>query len=304
MTVQTTQAQEARISSAPKVNNLLINPGFEIWQRGAGPFTVTSAGYFFTADEWAIHRGDSTSFSVSRNSVPLTGDYCAQVTLSGWTGPNWGLMKQGIEPASARSLEGKYLTFSAWVKTDFERRCRLAIFDYASSGGVAFSSYHTGDSTWQRLTVIKEIQTGLTSDSDAPHNFPLSAVLTVENSGVVYIDSAVVVEGYFPEGVPFVPPNPSDDLARSQRFYYADSGYQSSHIFRGDVISGYNYFVDKVYKTPMYATPTITKTGGNEAGFSATSNFHISPWGLIEYRESTATASARFFWTNISAEVS
>ena len=49
--------------------NLLINPGFEIWQRGAGPAVISPSGFSFQADEWEAvsinSSGQAMGYSVS-----------------------------------------------------------------------------------------------------------------------------------------------------------------------------------------------------------------------------------------------
>src|SRR5262252_6904714 len=63
--------------------NLLTNGGFEIWQRGNGPFTT--AGTALSADRWASLSSGAPTVSVSRNTanVDSSSAACAAVTPSG-----------------------------------------------------------------------------------------------------------------------------------------------------------------------------------------------------------------------------
>ena len=194
--------QEARISQAPFVNNLLINPGFEIWQRGNGPFTSNPG---FSTDEWKIYATGTPSVSVSRNSASKFGEYCADVSVSGFVGA-W--FQQGIERGF--SLEGLWVTLSMWVKCSKEDSVRIGISDYVSSFEREESSYHTGSGDWEQLTVSKKIRSSLNSPAGVyPHSFPIvvGVDFSVDVSNVL-VDGAMLVLGYYPEGIPFVPPNP------------------------------------------------------------------------------------------------
>src|SRR5262245_60247482 len=68
--------------------NLLTNGGFEIWQRGNGPFTGTGTGY--CADRWALYAIGGPTFSCVRDSAnaETNSGACASVTVAG--GPTAG----------------------------------------------------------------------------------------------------------------------------------------------------------------------------------------------------------------------
>src|SRR5215471_11335382 len=69
--------------------NLLTNGGFEIWQRGNGPFTASNA---FAADRWRIGLAGSDTLSVSRDGANVDAglgsqwDAVCTFTLSGGAG--------------------------------------------------------------------------------------------------------------------------------------------------------------------------------------------------------------------------
>src|SRR5215831_2861310 len=91
--------------------NLLTNGGFEIWQRGNGPFT---AGYH--ADRWTLQAGGTDTFSVSRDSTNQdTGSqYCAAVTFTPGTGGGGSNVLQPMlfTDAGNRQLGGRAITLS------------------------------------------------------------------------------------------------------------------------------------------------------------------------------------------------
>lgn len=233
--------------------NLLVNPGFEIWQRGAGAFTLSGS---YSADEWQIGFGGGESMSVTRNSSPKVGSYCAQAVSVGTT-----VLAQGIE--AYKSLEGLCLTFSAWVKTSTASAVRLWIRDYnGSTTAVGESSLHSGGGDWERLTAVKLVRSGLQYDGvNILGRFGLEAALRFEANATAYIDGASLVVGNFPEGIPFAPPNPAEDQQRCERFYEVHGGtYQTPYMRGYGAAAGY-LGVSVPFATRKYATPTVTKTG-------------------------------------------
>src|SRR5207244_5913028 len=46
--------------------NLLVNPGFEIWQRGNGAFTATGT---YSADRWVHNLAGTDTLSISKNTT-------------------------------------------------------------------------------------------------------------------------------------------------------------------------------------------------------------------------------------------
>ncbi len=82
------------------------------------------------------------------------------------------------------SYQGRKMTFGAWVYATVASRARLSINDGV---GATESSYHTGDSTWQFLTVTRNLDT--TSSR-------LRVGLEVNTGNTTaYIDGGVLVEG-------------------------------------------------------------------------------------------------------------
>lgn len=290
-----TEIKEARIRSNPMVNNLLINPGFETWKRGAGPYVRTAGNAMFGADEWWVHGGNATSFSVQRNASPKFGNYCAECTVTAPPG-SYAYVQQGVE--DYKSLEGQWVTYSVWVRASLENAVRLSFFDWngsTSDGG--FSDWHTGSGDWEQLVFTKKIRTGLSQHTTTAHNFGIYASVLGYGDVVYSVDGAVLVEGYYPEGVPFVPPNPATDLERCQRFYQGwDGTYGSVAMCREDVVISNTYWVDYWFPTPMYATPTLTLLQWGSSGFPAVSGtIQLGNKGFKEYRTALATTGGYFF---------
>jgi hypothetical protein len=260
----TTKMAAARAGVFPE--SLLCNGGFEIWQRGAGPFTTGSSD-IFSADEWQIEAsGGGSQITVTENtSDQLYGDSCMEVAGTIQVDGSNNVIDQGVE--AYKSLEGQWVTFSLWVKTTC-RKFSVAIIDYVSSGEGSGGGYHCGTGEWQQITETKLIRTGLTSGpGDWPHGFGIRVGIWFweAHSGSL-IDGAMLVPGYYPEGVPYAPLQHSREIKRCHRYYEASPG---------SILAGlnYDYDIDEMGDSQFYhevrfhetkaATPVITRGGDN-----------------------------------------
>jgi hypothetical protein len=188
-----------------KTGNLLANGGFELWNNGVswnqGDLLV---GTTFVADGWQTQCLNST-FSLTRGTTADTGQYSVKfdVTVSP-VGSKTTLFYSFLDAltgaSNAQFLQGKTVSFSARVKCNSAGKVRMRIFDIS---GESYSAYHTGDNTWQTLTVTKTIATNVTylyvyiGQND-----------TTTDVGICtfYIDSVIAVVGSKP--VEYIPENP------------------------------------------------------------------------------------------------
>lgn len=236
--------------------NLLVNPGFEVWQRGAGPFTCALASGTFSADEWQANLvSGGNAGTISRNSSPKFGSYCLDLTVTS----GMAYAAQGVE--AWKSLEGAYITFGVWAKTSVADKAYLQIADDKSGVEVTTSAYHTGGGDWERLVATKLIRTGLIpAGSPYPHDFPLRLSLVMSDVGSVQFDGAVAVaaEVPFPEGVAYAPPNPGDDWKRCERFFQKIGTGGAALVSMGGNPTNDWYNIEHFFPTRMYGVPTIT----------------------------------------------
>jgi len=258
MALEKTQRLDQVAGAKYMLPNLLVNPGFEIWQRGAGPFTADND---FTADEWMLDD-NSGGWQIDRVTGGLNSPYMLKITGSGVTAE--GAAQQGLEIAT--SLADLYVTFSADVWSNTASTARLVIADYnGSTTDAAYSSYHDGDSQWARLTVTKLMRSSLTDPGDWPHAFgAIVALQCASNDSISYIDNAVAVaaEVPFPEGLSYAPLNPAEDQVRCERFYEVHGGvsttYPAAYMYGS---AGLTAAVPYGFRARKQATPTVSKVG-------------------------------------------
>jgi hypothetical protein len=183
--------------------NLLTNGGFEIWQRGNGPFT-NDGGY--SADRWYL---SGTSMTVSRVASPVDtlGRYAASVAVAGSNPIQY--FAQLTEDVS--QLRGKTVSFSIRVSSTVANKIRAYYVDTVE----AWSSYHTGGGTWQTLTITRTVPPGATG-------LIVGVTIDAGAPGTYYLDNAMLVVGSQPAD--YAPLHPADDLARCFRYYETMGG--------------------------------------------------------------------------------
>lgn len=142
--------------------NLLYNSSFEIGDPPTG-WTLEGAGA-----------------SVSRSAVQKKiGTYSAALTR---VGTDCRIYRAIADPAS---YVGRMLTLGAWVWCDTPNTAHISIRDSNANG--AQSSFHTGDSTWQWLTV---------SHTNTAAGWCRAEMRVYNNNATSYFDGAIMVEGF------------------------------------------------------------------------------------------------------------
>jgi len=249
-----TQLANASVSNAklgPDVAraSLLVNGGFEIWQRGNGPFTATAA---YAADRWQISLSGSDTLSVSRDTTNVDNSLAAAalVFVLG-TGAGATVFQQAFgRPGDAlEQLKNKTVSFSIRVRTSTATSIRAYV---SPDAGVTktFSNYHSGGGTYETLTV--SLALGAATD--------IRVGVACAASCTAYLDNAMLVVGSQP--CDYVPLHPADDLARCQRYYelLADPASGALQVGASGTVSagGVTARAWWAYKTRKAVNPTIT----------------------------------------------
>jgi len=156
--------------------NLLSNGDFENWSAGAS----------VAPDGWAL-SGAGASVAREATIVKL-GTYSAKVTRAGanailYVFPD-GVIGTNFGTNYRDYLKGRTMTLSCWVYATVANRARIDIWDGCAD---TYSSYHTGDSTWQLLTVTRTFPTNVLG---------VSVYFYVDTGDTIaYFDGVMCVEG-------------------------------------------------------------------------------------------------------------
>lgn len=124
-------------------NNLVSNGDFEVWNSGDN----------VAPDYWTLY---STNANISKESgIVKMGAYSVKIE---WVEADVYLVQNIHNEKGLEYWKGRTLTIGCWVWCNTADRACLTIYDGANT----LSSYHTGDSTWQWLTITRTIDSGAT----------------------------------------------------------------------------------------------------------------------------------------------
>src|SRR5215831_3818473 len=263
--------------------NLLTNGGFEIWQRGNGPFT-TSSTYF--ADRWWTALAGTDTISISRNTgvIDLRSNYSAACTFTLGTGAGGTGIVQTLKMAGdGYGLRTATVTFSVRVYGTVANAVRLGINPDGTGGGYTYGSYHTGSGAYETLTITRALPGDMTT---------VNLAVFFAASGSYYLDNAMLVVGSV--AADYAPLHPADDLARCLRYYEVIGGVATGV----PLIGGYNVGGQAAHtnlwfaaKKPVVPTVTINGTWAltNSSGIGVQSP---GAGGVLAYAVVTATGYA------------
>jgi hypothetical protein len=245
--------------------NQLTNGGFEIWQRGVGPFAATNA---FTSDRWQIVLVGTDTLSVSRDNANLDtafgGLYCAACTFVLGTGAGSTVLYQNLSSTES-GLLNRTITLSVRVRTATANAVRIGIYN---GSAYTYSALHPGGGAYQTLTVTATVTAGAAN---------VFAAISFMASCTAYIDNAMLVVGS--QAANYVPLHPADDLARCLRYYETLVVPANNYnIGVGQALSASAAYAPFSYKVKKAVTPTVTSTGpfqfaqanGTQVGTGAT----------------------------------
>jgi hypothetical protein len=150
--------------------NLLNNGDFEAW----------SAGTSSAPDGWTKY-GVGSSIARESSTIKL-GTYSAKLTRAG---ADCNFIQQFDLAKGINYWKGRKVTLSKWVYATVANTAKISI--YGAVLGYTDSSYHTGNSTWQLLTVTVTVNASETS------LYACGLVFNGDTSA--YFDGAMLVEG-------------------------------------------------------------------------------------------------------------
>lgn len=227
--------------------NQLNNGGFEVWQRGAGPFTADLA---YTADRWQLDLAGSSTCSVSRSvsvSADPAGLYCLEAA---YTHNANSEIKQRIE---AQHLRDKYLALSIRLRSSVSTTVTFG-FRWDGTGVPGyFTTIALTANTW---ATAQAISSAVPVAGDATY---VEVYVVLGVSQTLRMDNAMLVIG--PVATEYVPLTPKDDLERCQRYYEVHGGVNAvMHMggYNGAGAGSYHYVS---FAVPKGGTPTVTKNG-------------------------------------------
>lgn len=287
----------------------LINPNFDIWQRGTS-FALTTATNNYTSDRWriAISAISSGTLTVSQDTTqiePLS-SYCMKLDFTSSVGAVLSL-NQILEAINSQKLRNQLeiLSFRAKaVGTIGTLSTSARIIDgtnsnaYPSTSTANTTSSITLTSSWQTFSVSKTIQSGANSISFDP-----LVITQGDFTGQIYISQVVANVGTVV--LPFMPKSYDNELVACYRYFKRLVGASNSrYVGMGQAYSTTQ--ISALIFAGCYdmriASPTVSVVGlvaaleGNNSwavnNMSSTTNLLQN--GIISLSDITATTGTPF----------
>ena len=267
-------------------DNLLINGGFDIWQRGTS-FAVTNGINIYTADRFKVKNyAAGVDFTVDKLAITdLPGSTYALKT-SYDTAP--GASEQGrqrviytLESADARKLAGKILTFTFKCKSS-QGMTSVQIYSQYNTTGVATendtstaisdTTVNINTSTWTTCSLTFTVPALATLGTSGTFGVEIAAR---KSTGEAQFDGIQVSQAKLEVGAvatPYVQRQYGDELALCQRYARSSSFYIPATTAQSETID-------------MRVTPTIT---GGGAGYTSTGT---TASAIVHYQTTGAVAT-------------
>lgn len=151
------------------LTNLLDNPDFEDWTAGApDDWTFTGTGVAVSQESTLIKNGTYSVKVTSRSTAAVLLQYLANPT----------------------TYRGKVITLGAWVYAEEPNVAIIQLLD----GTNYPSTSHSGTPGWEWLTVSMKVDVAATI-------ITVRSLRVESGSEIVYVDNAIVVEGFIYENV-------------------------------------------------------------------------------------------------------
>lgn len=270
--------------------NLIINGGFDFWQRGISA-TATGAS-FLLADMWEYSSGaapiawtvSQETFDVGQTDVPETPVYFSRMDITTGTG-DAGSMITKIE--NVGTVSGELVTFSFWGRGTFNLPIQfdfLQNYDSVTSNIRTVIDSFTLTTGWQKFTFsftaadVSGGVVGVKSSVSPQLIFPTGAIGTIDIANVKFERDGVATP--FTRAGNTVPA----ELTTCQGFY--EIGRYDLFNNTGGTITlgiGVQFFV------PKRGTPTVIDIGGNTVesvdfkGFRVSGSINSGQWLGADY---------------------
>lgn len=271
--------------------NLLTNGGFEIWQRGAGPFTAHNA---YTADRWKIELAGTDTLQVDREGTTKKANslYSAKCAFTLGTGAGATRLVQALKISDGyHHLLGKAVSIRVPSHCNAASALRIGVKTDGTGGATTYSGYHAGTSAFADLDTVN-----ITVPSNATY---IEIATYFAASCTAYLDNAMLVPGSI--AADYMPLHPAEEMQRCQRYYELVGVAADNSI----IISGYAsaasqpFYFTLPFKVNKAVSPSISKNGTWPVVNCSQPTVDVP--GLYAFRFSVASDAGGIFRTENNA---
>jgi hypothetical protein len=261
--------------------NLIINGGFDVWQRGtSGSFTTGPT--YVSADRWSGYVNSSTTVTMSRQAfatgqteVPNNPKYYARFDWLGTGSSVFFSMSQRIE--GVQHGAGGTITLSFYARTEQGDNITVGINQKFGSGGssdvtVTNTPIDT-TSSWQKHVVTVDVPSIAGKTIGTGDNLEITFYRTGTLNS--YLDIANVQLELGSVATPFEHRSYGEELALCQRYYQHSVKLKANSLFwtgTGGYYGGPTYLLP----TTMRVNPSITKVADATFSWASGSTEQVS----------------------------
>ncbi|UWF52215.1 carbohydrate-binding protein CenC [Pseudomonas sp. N3-W] len=207
--------------------NLIINGGFDIWQRGTSNQGPSAGGYI--ADRFRVDWNGNAGVSISRQNfvlgqtdVPNEPRYFLrwqQVTAG--SGATVHKISQNIE--SVRTLAGKTATVTFWAKSDAARPLKVTVTQFFGPSGSDYVEKTVGNfqlgTSWAKYTATFQVPALAGKILGSANSDFLRLAFDLPLNVLQSVDLAQVQLEEGPVSTPFEYRSVAQELTSCQRYY-------------------------------------------------------------------------------------
>ncbi len=261
--------------------NLIINGGFQVWQRSEDKENTSNAWAYWSVDRFQSNKGRfrKTTDTVDGRTVNVL-----QID------PSSGVYNGGrgvftmIEDYNAYD---KPTVLSVYIKADAATTADIGfLYDYGGSSTVQAGTTVNITTSWQRF----EVQYSAQTFSQAAGHYIINALV---DGRTYYVAMAQLETGT--QATPFEHRSYGDELARCQRYYeksYRNNVYYMNNSSGAQIQRQAHYF-----QVQKRAAPTVTQTRTTGSGGSTVGNVGTSLDGVTFSFSGGDNDSCFFTWT-------
>ena len=302
--------QTADVAHVVGRKNLIINGGFDVWQRGTS-FTPSSGSVSFTADRWGYYTNGGTTRAAAKVSEIVNGEMrdVLKATIVGATNADTRFLRQPIE--NLKQFSGKTLTLSFWAKASVAIDYRLERREKYGTGGssnvdIVFDTVSITTS-WQKFTSTFTVG-DLSAKTFGPDNTS-NLLLMWKQIGIpadhdLYISDVQCELGSV--ATDFEHRSYGEELALCQRYYHfmkIANGNEFAGIVDGYYTGG-NYMTRHfLFPVTMRTTPSVTNMSmGSTSNCNSFSVNCYEPYGLMVNGRAINTGRAYYYFNGWTAD--
>ena len=303
--MRTETPQEAFSLIGAGRRNLIINGGFDVWQRGTTGSLVGGPAYV-SADRWKIYVNTSTTITLSRQTftsgqteVPGNPTYYGRFSWLGTVSAQFFGIEELVE--GVHHGAGDYLTISFYARTGNGENMTLGVnrnFGSGGSTGDTVGNYTLELETYWKKFVITIPVPSLSGKTIGSGNY---MSITWYRSGTVstYLDLSNVQVEYGKTATPFEHRSYGEELALCQRYCIVYGGAETRHLGIASMYTSTAVNITLCTPTTMRAQPVLTKVlNGNSQWLQVyVGAFGTNSNATIEMGEGGSTNNFRLYCT-------